>query len=468
MATHLSRIARDETREIAAHGFKPPEKGSGAPGLERLRRSSLPDILNHYGRKKAMIRRVEIYRYRCLRRVEPELGNFHILVGPNGSGKSSFLDAIHLLGDLLQDGLSPSIQARSPNPLNLVWMEQGKRFEIAIELEIPEDRRNHIKNGIERARYRVAIGLDADGALAILAENLWLTPGPEGPRWMQKEVFPSPIDTGPLIPHEGKHFPKGWRPIVTKAESGKDYFHAENTQWKVPFTLGPQRLALSNLPEDEERFPVATWTKMLLKEGIHYLSLKGEAMRRPSPPGSPVGFQPDGSNLPRVIETLQEKNPARFESWLEHVRTAIPEIRGIEVIEREEDRHKYLRILYATGLRAPSWIVSDGTLRLLALTLLAYIEEPGRIYLIEEPENGIHPQAIETVFQSIKSAYRGQILCATHSPVMLSLADPEQVLCFAKDSEGATDIIRGSEHPVLRDWRREVDLGTLFASGILG
>jgi predicted ATPase len=73
-------------------------------------------------------------------------------------------------------------------------------------------------------------------------------------------------------------------------------------------------------------------------------------------------------------------------------------LQTIETIERPEDRHRYLQVIYENGLTVPSWMVSDGTLRLLALTLLAYGGESGRIYLIEEPENGIHPQAAETVF----------------------------------------------------------------------
>jgi predicted ATPase len=113
-------------------------------------------------------------------------------------------------------------------------------------------------------------------------------------------------------------------------------------------------------------------------------------------------------------------------------------------------------------------LVSDGTLRLLALTLLAYLPDLSGIYLIEEPENGIHPRAVETVFQSVSSVYGAQVLLATHSPVILSMAAPTQVLCFARSREGATDIIRGSEHPRLKEWKGAVDLGSLFASGVLG
>mgnify|MGYP001767942494 CR=1 FL=1 len=112
--------------------------------------------------------------------------------------------------------------------------------------------------------------------------------------------------------------------------------------------------------------------------------------------------------------------------------------------------------------------MSDGTLRLLALTLLAHIPALSGIYLIEEPENGIHPQAIETVLQSLSSIYGSQVLLATHSTIALAQLEPRDVLCFAKDAAGAADIVSGDLHPALQDWKHgEPDLGLLFATGIL-
>ncbi len=107
-------------------------------------------------------------------------------------------------------------------------------------------------------------------------------------------------------------------------------------------------------------------------------------------------------------------------------------------------------------------------LRLLALTLLPYLPEFTGVYLVEEPENGIHPRAIETMFQSLSSVYGAQILLATHSPVILSIVKADDVLCFAKTEDGATDIVVGSKHPALREWRGETNLGVLFAAGVLG
>jgi predicted ATPase len=151
-----------------------------------------------------------------------------------------------------------------------------------------------------------------------------------------------------------------------------------------------------------------------------------------------------------------------------HLRTALPDIKTVGTVGRKEDRYRYLVLGYENGLKAPSWVVSDGTMRLLALTLLAYLPDAGGSFLIEEPENGVHPRALEAVYESLSAVSRAQVLCASHSPVILGLARPSDLLIFAKDSLGATDIIRGDRHPQLRDWKGALDLGTLFASGVLG
>ena len=418
-----------------------------------------------------MIAAVEALNYRCLRYVRQEISPFQVLVGPNASGKSTFLDVIALLGDLLEGGVDKAVHERSSDLHALLWMEHGDRFELAVELNIPEQRRRQSRqNGYKRARYEVAIGGNADGELAILAENFLLKPAsPRRTGQTQLELFPAPVDPPDnIVLPVSKHTPKGWKKVLTKKPGGTDYFMSETTGWNNPFRLGDQKSALANLPEDEKMFPVATWAKRMLMEGIHRLALNSNAMRRPAPPGGPLEFRSDGSNLPRVVEDFKKRSGGGFDRWIDHLRTALTDLKTVETVERPEDRHRFLSVVYDTGLRAPSWVISDGTLRLLALTLLGYLDGPQRTYLIEEPENGIHPLAIETAFQALSSAYDAQILCATHSPVVLSQAEPGQLLCFAKTTEGATDIRRGDEHPNLRDWKRKADLGTIFASGVLG
>ena len=225
-------------------------------------------------------------------------------------------------------------------------------------------------------------------------------------------------------------------------------------------------MKLANLPEDIERFPVAIWFRDALKRTVR-ITLSGQAMRRPSPLTKAKELLPDGSNLPHVTHALERDHSDRHRLWLHHIREFLPNVKTITTREREEDRQRYLVLSYENGLEVPSWLVSDGTLRLLALTILAYVPNLSGIYLIEKPENGIHPHEVENVIQSLSSVYDSQILLTTHSPLVARLARPDQLLCLALTEDGETDIVAGDEHPRLRDWLGEADLGTLLAAGVL-
>ncbi len=422
-----------------------------------------------------MIRRMEARRYRCLRRVSACLAPFNILIGPNASGKSTWLDILGFLQDALEQDVEYAVRRRARTLQELVWRQEDPAtgFELAVELDIPERLRATESNGQAFAglRYELGVGVDPEAGIVVQGETLWL---------LQEEVLvrseshsPSPQMQFPrdlpdeTILHRGPA-PKGHRVVARKIGPGRDYYRSERTGWNVQFRLAPQRLALSGVPEDEDRFPVALWLRRFLASGIQILQLNSVAMRQPAPADAPVTFRPDGSNLPLVVAHLRQVRPQRFTWWLDHIRTVFPDIRDIQVVERPEDRSRYLVVVYEHGLRVPSWLLSDGTLRLLALTLLAYLPPQEEIYLIEEPENGIHPRAVEAVFQSLRSVYKGQVLLATHSPLFMALAEPEDLLIFAKTKSGATDVVRGPEHPELARWRSEQPLDTLFASGVLG
>ena len=55
-----------------------------------------------------------------------------------------------------------------------------------------------------------------------------------------------------------------------------------------------------------------------------------------------------------------------------------------------------------------------------------------------------------------------------HSPVVLAQTDVSHVLCARIGADGAVEVISGTQHPRLQDWRGGLDLGSLFAAGVLG
>lgn len=416
-------------------------------------------------------------------------GTFHILVGPNASGKSTLLDVVGFLGDLVSDGLDGAVQRRTGNFQDLVWGRQRDQagFELAVELDIPENLRIQLpeEGRYKRFRYEVAVRM-ADDGLCIASERGFLKS-----EWAVREDrslffytdtleslrdFPSYRRMPDSILTDADLF-GNHRRVLQKSSDGTDTFNVETaskidhllSREELSIVFGPRRSTLKNLPEDSRHFPVSTYAKRILAAGVQKLFLDSRRLRRASSPNLlRMGFVPDGSNLPWAIQTLRDLDPDKFREWLNHVRTALREIEDIRIVQREDDRHAYLMLRHATGVEVPSWTVSDGTLRLLALTLVAYLPDSGRIYLMEEPENGIHPMAIETVYQSLASVYDSQVLVATHSPVFLSCAEPDEILCFAKNEDGATDIVLGSRHPRLEDWKSSADLNLLFASEVLG
>ena len=430
-----------------------------------------------------MIRRIQALNYRCLRYVDVLLdGPFLALVGPNASGKSTLLDVIGFLGDLIRDGLDAAVERRSRNFQDLVWgrPRTSPEFELAVEFDIPPALRGKPpgKDRYRCFRYEVAIRESHDG-LRIGSEGGFLGTPPlpmfDDDPFAPSKTFPStrPIPESILTDTGSSYYHR----VLGKSADGMDSFDTETASYgdrlmggsALNIAFGPRRSTLKNLPESPAHFPVATHAKRILETGVQKLFLDSRRLRLASPPdGRRTGFVPDGSNLPWAVQRLRETDLSKFDEWLDHVRTALREIEDVRVVEREDDRHAYLMLRYSTGVEVPSWTVSDGTLRLLALTLIAYLPDSGNIYLMEEPENGVHPLAVETVYQSLASVYDSQVLVATHSPVLLNCAGPRDVLCFAMNDEGATDIVPGNRHPRLRTWRSGADMDLLFAREILG
>ncbi len=419
-----------------------------------------------------MITLVEALNYRCLRYVHRPLKPFHVLVGPNASGKSTFLDVIGFLSDVVSAGLETALFERSPDPQELLFRRQGDRLELAVEALIPDSHRAMTSRPeLNTVRYEVAIGFDETmRRFEFKAERLLLKKAGI-PELQRQSVFPElskmPESLLTNIREQGNKI------VINKVAGGNDDFYSETygrsgRGWAPSFKMGPQRSAFGNMMADENSFPVAAWFRDHLAEGVQKIILNSLTIKRPSPPARIAGFLPDGSNLPWTVARLKKEDMTRHKAWIAHLQTALPDLRDISTFERPEDRHCYMIYEYADGLKAPSWLVSDGTLRLTALTLPAYLPNLQGIYLIEEPENGIHPMAVSTAYDSLQSMYDAQVLLATHSPVVVNEADLSDILCFAKDEGGATDIVQGSEHPALRQWQGGVDPGTLLASGVLG
>jgi predicted ATPase len=445
-----------------------------------------------------MITRLEATRYRCFERFGIDVGDFRVLVGANGSGKTTLLDLPVLLGDLLRANniASPFMDRRPELPpragsLNeLVFAGRGSDFSLALEARLPDAIQAKVLEGMfarlrteksrlalqedrrhwpTHIRYELGLRISNDNALQVAYEYMFIFPESGGPDRRQAWTYG-------LTAEAKKH----WH-LTLKREIG---YEAEFKP-ETPSTTGKARAVKVGLPdtllamprvlyESESEYPAARWLHNLLTTEAVFLDPNWSAMRQASPPGQPKVITANGRNIPWLaLELMREGAPddyrsERYGDWIAHVQTALPQVADIEVREREDDHHAYFVVSYRGDFKVPSAGLSDGTLRILTLTLLPYLSKQPAILVTEEPENGIHPRAIEAVLQSLSSMYDSQVWVSSHSPVVLARAKLDQLLCARLSNEGGVEMVAGTDHPRLQEWRGGIDLGSLFAAGVLG
>jgi hypothetical protein len=408
-----------------------------------------------------MIQLLQAKNFRMLRSNSVALQPFQVLVGQNASGKSTFLGALQFLGDVLKGGAPFAVERLAPSFYDLCF-DIREPISLAVELTVPSAGQSR------PLRYEIEVGIDSEDGLRVLRENLFILP-PEDSVELQPSLFGP--EASSIVPVH-KSAPRHWRRVVGKTEEGRDYFRDENTDWNNVFRFGLERAALGSLPEDPDRFPLSIAARNALRDGVRTLVLDAEEMRSASPPGGPTKMALNGSNLPHVVRSFQKRDPVLFDQWVEHVAMAVDGLEAVEVREREEDKYLVLQARFRGqhSEPVPSWMLSDGTLRLMALTLLNYaaIENGLDVYLVEEPENGLHPLAIQVAFEALSQPpAHGQVLCATHSAIFLAYAPLEQSLVFRRAQDGYSIVRRGPEIPELREWTGRVSLPDLFVTGVL-
>jgi predicted ATPase len=375
------------------------------------------------------------------------LSNFHVLVGPNASGKSTFLDAIEFVKSCLKDGPLSAVESRVPDFRDLTFMRRGGEIEIDLYLDLTDSITEQQPGSL--LHYRISVVSD---------EQLGVRVGDE---FLER------------LPQAGGKV-RAVR-LVRKTATGRDVYRREAGKYQDVFLFGADKFALSHTPPDLERYPTANAVKSFLMQGVRYIQLNSPAMREPAAATRPTELELDGVNLARVVGRLVRearrsqwrKADSPLDRWTDHLRYALDDLASVGWAQREPDNAEYLYLRYSSGLECPSWLLSDGTLRMLALTLPAFLPASPSIYMVEEPENGVHPKALEIIIKALTAIPFAQVFVATHSPLVVQATGADPLLCFSRDENGV-HVVHGPAHSALKEWTGEPDLGSIFASRVLG
>ncbi len=444
-----------------------------------------------------MITRLEAYRYRCFAAVGVDFGAYNVLAGANGSGKTTLLDIPALLGDMLKQRVCSGafmetqatweISPRAHTLGELIHQQRGDDFAFVVEARIPHEVVRELAGAEptsadeelwpKNLRYELRLQVLNHRELHVVNEYLLLFPDAQRPDHARSGGVLG--ESGAVAGGGRPRFPgKHWRPVLFRdsrvrsngqIDGALTRFCEETgpTSGTSDVRVPPTQLGLAALSVDRELFPAGNWFRTFLERQTLVYSPQWKELRRASPPGQPRDLVPSGRNVAWLAHELQENQPDEYRAWVEHVQVALPEVRSIAVKIREEDYHAYFIVTYAGGYQVTSSGLSDGTLRILALTLVPYVVHSPQLIAVEEPENGIHPQAIPVVLQSLESVYDGQVWVSTQSPIVMAQSSLADVLCCRLTPDGSAEVVPGGAHPQLQHGTDGVDLGTLFAVGVL-
>ncbi len=410
-----------------------------------------------------MFTRIEIDGFKTFERFRLDLQPFTAIVGPNASGKSNLFDALKFLSLLAQHDVRTAMQDLRGEPEELFRRTGAKssvEMRFAAEVVLPLTgadafgTRYTIK--AQRLRYELALSLKTDKR----GQPLGIFVSRESCRPIAKKEERSAALKNAGLQYSGRLNPfismRGHNDGRAVAfEIRQDGPTGENgaTKRGRPVTLPAveaSRTALSTITTAE--FPHLYALRDLFAS-TRFLEINPQAARRPNDRFESKTLRPDASNLAAVLARLQEetRNETRPRGAISDISldlsSLIPSVRSVEVLSEGQAKEYSFGVSTADELSFSSRVISDGTLRVLAL--LAVLDDPDRhgVLCFEEPENGVHEGRIPALVGLLRAAASPleagsdgplfQILVNTHSPaVMAALRDSEIV---AADSVNVID-----------------------------
>lgn len=178
----------------------------------------------------------------------------------------------------------------------------------------------------------------------------------------------------------------------------------------------------------------------------------------------------DGGNLPAYLYYLQEKHPLNFKRIEKIIQSVIPFFDSFSLSPAFLDDEKIL--LEWTEKEHPETYfnanhLSDGSLRFIALVTLLMQPKLPKVIIIDEPELGLHPNAINKLSGLIKSAAEKdcQIIVSTQSVTLLNNFEPEDIITVDKDDDQSVFV--RLDRKLLSNWIDDYSIGELWTKSII-
>jgi predicted ATPase len=352
------------------------------------------------------LKRLTVRGFKSIQNLDDfEFRNLNVLIGANGAGKSNFISLFRMLAELIESRLQLFVQ-EAGGPDALLFGTRKRTLQMDVDFFY-----------FDANAYLLALRAAGD-RLVFAREATWF----HGQRATKTRL----LGTGhyeTLLPQARDTF----APYVRPAIAGWRVYHFHDTSDAAP-------------------------------------------VRHAQPVRDNLRLKPDASNLAPFLRFLRTRHSKHHDRIVETIRLVAPFFG--EFVHRDDpcDRVE-LEWFEAADPDTPFGPrqLSDGTLRFICLAVLLLQPpalQPDTI-LVDEPELGLHPYALNVLAGLLKQASeRKQLIVSTQSVELVNALEPEDVVVVDR-REGASVFERlSSSH--LAEWLDEYTLGELWKRSIIG
>lgn len=412
-----------------------------------------------------MLTAITLEDFKSYRQATLPLSALTVLIGANASGKSNVIEALRLLSWLAQGQKLSAIRFAVQSgdqvvrgKLEDLSYQRGESFGFGVHTNATEW--NHLSMHLSRR---------ADG-LHITKEML-THDGAKVPLYALDQ------------PSNGQSTDAGV--AYNNFANGRNKPHVTCTDQTAIFTqLTSPATFEARHKRSRERIPVVAKNLEQWLSAVLFLDPVPAQMRDYAFP-SDKDLQGNGRNVSAVLfnlwgreEQAQNEPYASNRAAILNFIQSLPEqdIAGLSFLE-EPRGGVMVQLTETFGGRMDerdASLLSDGTLRVLAIAAAMLSAPEGSLVVIEEIDNGVHPSRAHHLLQQIQriaSQRSLRVLLSTHNPAMLDAlpdsAVPEVVFCYRHPEDGASRLVRLADVPDYPELIAQGSLGHLMTSGTL-
>ena len=180
-------------------------------------------------------------------------------------------------------------------------------------------------------------------------------------------------------------------------------------------------------------------------------------------------FREDGGNLAAFLYRIQEKEPRCFKMIERMIRSIAPFFDSfcLQPDEINENQIQLIWLEHGSDQIFNAHNLSDGTLRMMCLTTLLLQPNPPETIIIDEPELGLHPFAIQKLAAMLKNAsIDAQIIISTQSVNLINHFNARDIIVVERQNNQS--IFKRLDENNLSEWLEDYSLGDLWEKNILG